>query len=269
VPEGDTLWRTAAALRERIQGKVCRDVRPHSFSRLRGRQVTAVDPAGKHIFIRFDSGLSLHSHLRMHGAWHVYRPGEGWRRPGWEARTVLSFDDWTAVLFAAPVCEIVGDDDRVRHLGPDVLGNALDTADVITRVRATEPRPIGEILLDQRVCAGIGNIHKCDSLFALGINPWAPAADLDDATLEKLYRTARRLMRESAYGGAGPRRMAVHGRAGRPCRRCGHLIEVKTQGEQARVQSSELRVQSSEFRLTYWCPRCQGASRPRVAASTL
>lgn len=243
MPEGDTLWRTAAALNERISGCVVESVEPDTFKRLVGQTVTAVEPVGKHLFIRFDSGLSLHSHLRMQGSWHVYRPGDPWRRASHEVRVVLQFGEWIAVLFGAPIYELVADEQRTAHLGPDILDPDIHMEDVVTRAKAIPGRTIGEVLLDQRVCAGIGNIYKCESLFAHRLNPWTAVANLDDDALRKLYQTARRMMRESAYGIGHSRRRQVHGRAGRPCYRCAHLIQARPQGEQAR--------------LTYWCSHCQ------------
>jgi endonuclease-8 len=245
MPEGDTLLRTAAALGERMGGKVCRAIVPDSFRRLVGRRIMAVDAVGKHLFIRFDGGLSLHSHLRMRGTWHIYRPGEAWRQARHEATAVLTLDDWVAVLFAGAVCEIVADDSRVAHLGPDVLGESFDMEQVIARVRRTGQSAVGEVLLDQTVCAGIGNIYRCESLFLRRINPWSPARKLDDQALTDLYRVTRRLMREAAYGVDTSRRRWVHARGGRPCRRCAARVRVAPQGDMAR--------------LTYWCPACQEA----------
>jgi endonuclease VIII len=102
MPEGDTIWRTAAALRRRIDGKVVVDARPAGSARLKGRQVLAVEPTGKHLVMRFDGDLALHSHMRMKGAWHIYQPGERWRQPEHRVKAVLAFDDVVAVCFAAP-----------------------------------------------------------------------------------------------------------------------------------------------------------------------
>lgn len=245
MPEGDTLWRSAAALRERIGGKTCLDVRPMSFQRLIGQRVTDVESKGKHLFIRFDSGLAIHSHLRMRGAWYVHRPGEPLQRPDHEVTVLLTFDDWIAVLFAAPVAEIVAGEHTVHHLGPDILSDGFDATDVAGRIVLNPDRLIGEVLLDQRVCAGIGNIYKCESLWQLRINPWVRAGDLDEPTVVRLYETAARSMRRSAFGQFAARRRDVHARGGQSCRRCSHMIQVKSQGDPPR--------------LTYWCPNCQRA----------
>jgi len=244
LPEGDTIWRTAAALRRRIAGKVVRDARPQSIARLKGRHVNAVDPNGKHLVIAFDGGIALHSHMGMTGSWHTYRPGERWRQPSWRATVVLTFDDVVAVCFAAPVMELVGDARRpVAHLGPDILAEAFDLEEVIRRARRADLPTLGELLLEQRVCAGIGNIYKCEALWQLRLNPWAAPVSLDDETMGRLYCTARDLMRRNLTTPISRQRHAVHGRGRRPCPRCEAQIRVKAQGAQAR--------------LTYYCPRCQ------------
>jgi endonuclease VIII len=253
LPEGDTIWRTAAALRRRIDGKVVRDARPQAIARLKGRQVNAVDPNGKHLVISFDGGIALHSHMGMTGSWHTYRPGERWRQAAWRATVVLSFDDVVAVCFAAPVMELVSDARRpVAHLGPDILSETFDLDEVVRRARLSGAATLGELLLEQRVCAGIGNIYKCEALWQLRLNPWATPASLEDEALRRLYLTARDLMRRNLTAPISRQRHAVHGRGRRPCPRCGGPIRIQAQGALSR--------------LTYYCERCQGspASRPVV-----
>lgn len=245
MPEGDTIWRTAAALRRRLDGATVKTAKPaQTLGRLGGHRVTGVDPVGKHLFIRFDNGLSLHTHMRMEGAWHVYAPGERWRKPERMARAVLETDDTVAVCFLAPTVELVRDDSNVvGHLGPDVLAPDFDAHTVARRARTGRFETLGEMLLDQRVCAGIGNIHKCNALWQLRLDPWRRVADTDDGTLATLFSTARDRIRRSAVAQGFVPAPAVHGRGGRPCPRCGTTIAVRAQGEQAR--------------LTYWCPTCQ------------
>ena len=242
MPEGDTIWRTAAALRRRLQGKVVADARPAALARLNGRRVEAVEPNGKHLLMRFDGGIALHSHMRMTGSWHLYRPGERWRQPAWRATAVLSFDDVVAVCFAAPVMELLRDAQApIAHLGPDILVDPFDLDGVIGRSEAVT---LGELLLEQRVCAGIGNIYKCEALWALRLDAWMPPVELDDERLRTLYLPARDLMRRSILRPTARQRHSVHGRGGRPCPRCATPIQIRAQGQQAR--------------LTYFCPRCQG-----------
>jgi endonuclease-8 len=262
LPEGDTIWRTAAALRRRVGGKVVLDARPLSIARLKGRRLESVEPNGKHLVMQFEGGLALHSHMRMTGAWHLYRLGERWRQPERRATAVLSFDDVVAVCFAAPVMELVRDARQpVAHLGPDILVDPFDIDEVIRRARLSEVPTIGELLLEQRVCAGIGNIYKCESLWALRVNPWMHPAELDDERLRQLYATARDMMRRNLVTPLARQRNAVHARGGRSCPRCGTPIRILAQGYQAR--------------LTYFCPRCQGvgpapnATRPGLRPSRM
>jgi endonuclease-8 len=251
LPEGDTIWRTAAALRRRLVGKVVVDARPSRLDRLKGRRLESVEPNGKHLLMQFERGIALHSHMRMTGAWHLYRPGERWREPERRATAVLSFDDVVAVCFAAPIMELTADPQlSLAHLGPDILAEPFNLEEVLKRARQSSRPTVGELLLDQRVCAGIGNIYKCESLWLHRVDPWKPAAEIDDDTLRRLYLTARDLMRRSLARPIRAQRHAVHARGGRPCPRCGSPIQVKAQGEQAR--------------LTYFCPRCQTATVSRI-----
>ena len=245
MPEGDTIWRTAAALRRRLAGQLVLDARPAGVARLKGRRLEAVDANGKHLLMRFEGGITLHSHMRMTGAWHVYQPGERWRQPERYATAVLSFEDTVAVCFKAPVMELVLDERLpVAHLGPDILVNPFDLDDVIRRARQSDAPSIGELLLEQRVCAGIGNIYKCETLWALRLDPWTPPAKLDETALRRIYTTARQLMRRNLLAPLARQRTAVHGRGGRPCPRCELPIRIRAQGAPAR--------------LTYFCPSCQG-----------
>jgi len=148
--------------------------------------------------------------------------------------------------------ELVGDVQApVAHLGPDILVDPFDLDAVIRRARRPEAPTLGELLLEQRVCAGIGNIYKCEALWALELDAWMPPAELDDGKLRRLYLTARDLMRRNLVTPIGGYRHAVHGRGGRPCPRCGTPIRIRAQGRQAR--------------LTYFCPRCQGEPARKAA----
>src|SRR5881628_2884807 len=118
MPEGDTIWRTAETLRNALQGKRITAARPDLIKRFTGTTVTDVKPVGKHLLIRFDNGLAIHSHMRMRGAWHVYKRGERWRRPAWQVKALIETEDVVAVCFAAPVIDLVRDEaTKVGHLG--------------------------------------------------------------------------------------------------------------------------------------------------------
>jgi len=184
MPEGDTIWRTAETLRAALEGKRITVARPDALKRFAGRTVTEVKPVGKHLLIRFDNGLAIHSHMRMQGAWHVYRRGERWRRPAWQVKALLETDDAVAVCFAAPVVGLVRDEAiRFGHLGPDILGDAWSVDDVVARARTLGPRPAGELLLDQRITAGIGNVYRCETLWQRRVSPFRSSAELSDEEL--------------------------------------------------------------------------------------
>jgi len=261
VPEGDTLFRTAVTLRRWTAGRevtaATTDVPGLPASRLVGQRVESVDSWGKHLLVRFVSGQVLHTHLRMSGSWHVYGVGDPWRRPARQARVTITCGDRAAVCFNAPVVELLAARAEEVHpalagLGPDVLADDLDLGEVRRRARQhPSGLAMGELLLDQRVVAGIGNIWRCEALFLEGHNPWSPQSALSDEKLDGVVRTARRIMRVSAgidpgaAPGGRPDQRWVYRRTGRPCRRCGSLVQSRRQGEQART--------------AYWCPQCQPA----------
>ncbi|HEV2140518.1 MAG TPA: DNA-formamidopyrimidine glycosylase family protein [Candidatus Dormibacteraeota bacterium] len=249
MPEGDTIFRTAERLRAALQGKRVVSARPDQFKRLAGTTVSDVQPVGKHLMIRFDNGLALHTHMRMRGSWQVYPRGQKAAGPAWQLKAILETDDMVAACFAAPVVELIRDESsHIGHLGPDILGAEWDVQLVVRRARSLGEAAIGEVVLDQRVTAGIGNVYRCESLWQRKLNPWKPVDQLTDDELASLFEVARQAM--LANLGGGPRRRfpgygkgAVHGRGGLPCPRCGTRIKVRALGEHAR--------------LVYWCPECQ------------
>ena len=256
MPEGDTLARTAAGLRPWLVGREVRSAqvggpgaRP-KVERLVGASVTAVEAIGKNLVIRLDNGLELRTHLRMHGTWHRYRPGERWRLPASRARLVLEVEGSVAVCFDAPVVELYEQRTAAVHpslskLGPDLLAPDPDLGEALRRLRdpRRSDRAIAEALLDQRAQAGIGNEVKNEVLWQASVSPWARVGSLDDPTLLHLVELGRDVLRAGVATGRRPRH--VYGRAGRPCPRCGTPVEAARQG-------------GDLPRLTYWCPRCQG-----------
>jgi endonuclease VIII len=267
MPEGDTIFRAARTLHAALAGKAVvrfetvlpRLARVDEDARLAGRTVEAVAARGKHLLIRFSGGLTLRTHMRMNGSWHLYRPGERWRRPRAAMRIVVAVADAEAVAFDVPVAELLDDRALARQrelgaLGPDLLAPDFDAAEAARRLRARPEAELGEALLDQRVLAGAGNVFKSEIAFLAGVHPLRPVGDLDGATLRRVVETARRLLLANAGSGrdGGRRttaaldpgaRLWVYGRGGEACRRCGTPIAFVRQGPHARV--------------TYWCPRCQ------------
>jgi endonuclease VIII len=257
MPEGDTIHHAAAQIRAVLAGRVPEEIRApqprHALERwperLAGREIRAVDARGKHMFIRFDGGLTLHSHLRMTGSWRVFSSGQSWRRSARRAWLVLRGGDFEAVQFDGPVLELASDahvrmDPRLARLGQDVLDDDFDERAFLRRLRADDPRrPVGDAILDQRTVAGIGNVWKAEACFAAELDPWRPTGAVGDDEVIRALAFAREHMRQSARDGFAARPRAVYGRAGRPCPRCGTPISSRGQWE--------------DNRTTYWCPGCQ------------
>jgi endonuclease-8 len=256
MPEGDTVHRAARRVGDALVGKEIVSIETpqprHAHDRwperLEGRGVRRVDAHGKHMFIRFEGDLTLHSHLRMSGHWGVYRRGDRWRRGAHRAWLVIRTAEHEVVEFDGPLLELMTDsrtrfDQRLAALGPDLLDETFDEGAFLRRLREDDPtRGIGDALLDQRNVAGIGNAWKAEGCFQAGIDPWRPVADVPDEQALELVRLIRRLMRESVAG-AGPKEARVYGRAGLPCPRCGTRVRARGQGD--------------DNRTTYWCPGCQ------------
>jgi len=247
MPEGDTIHRTANRLRPALVGQtlVRFDAPRAAGKRPRpGATVESVEAVGKHLLIRFSGGVSLRTHMRMTGSWHLYRTDERWKQPAHLARAVVEVEGWTAVCFAAPVVElesVPASAVNLAHLGPDLTSDAVSDADIERAIDRMTDAEIGVVLPDQRVASGIGNIWKNETLFICGVDPFRAAGDVSRDTKRALLATASKLLRASVKG--GPRTANVYGRARQPCRRCGTPIRSQRQGEQART--------------AYWCPTCQ------------
>ncbi|MFE6224756.1 DNA-formamidopyrimidine glycosylase family protein [Streptomyces sp. NPDC057854] len=257
MPEGDTVWLAARRLHEALAGRVLTrsDLRVPRFATadLTGRAVLDVTPRGKHLLTRIDGGLTLHSHLRMDGAWKVYATGERPRGgPGHQIRAVLGNEAYTAYGYRLPVLELIRTADEpgvVGHLGPDLLGPDWDPEEAVRRLLGDPSRMLGEALLDQRNLAGIGNVYKSELAFLAAVSPWLPVGELAPDVPPRLVATAHRLLEENKDR---PERrtttsrrpgtpLYVYGRKGRPCLRCGAAIRKAELGD----------------RVTYWCPSCQ------------
>lgn len=275
MPEGDTIFRAARTLARALGGRTVTRFttqlpalgRIDDEAPIRGRTIEAVRAVGKNLLIEFSGDLVLRTHLRMNGAWHVYKPGERWFRSRMDARIVIETDAYVAVAFAPPVAEFHtrrSVESALRDIGPDLLDSEFDAGEAMRRFRAHDDAEIANALLDQRTLAGIGNVFKSEILFACRVDPFAAVAAIDDETLRKIVDVSQRLLRanvadpvkDPAVSNRGVRRTTgrmdpraglwVYGRGGQPCRRCGTPIESKKQGP--------------DVRLTYWCPRCQASS---------
>ncbi|MGE5636940.1 MAG: Fpg/Nei family DNA glycosylase [Nocardioidaceae bacterium] len=257
MPEGDTIRNAARRVGAALVGRELLAVEtPHPRhrydrwpERLAGRAVRAVDARGKHLFVRFEGDLTLHSHLRMGGWWGVYERGRRWGRSPRRAWLVIRTREHEVVQFDGPVLELMTDsrsrfDGRIAALGPDVLDESFDRRRFLRRLREDDPtRGVGDALLDQRNLAGIGNLWKAEACHLAGVDPWRPLARLSEAEAMAIVEAVRPLMRDSVERGGGTREPLVYGRAGMPCRRCGGRIRARGQGD--------------DNRTTYWCPACQ------------
>ncbi|MER7920987.1 MULTISPECIES: DNA-formamidopyrimidine glycosylase family protein [unclassified Streptomyces] len=264
MPEGDTVWRAARRLHEALAGEVLvrSDFRVPKYATvdLTGRRVLSTVPRGKHLLTRFEGGLTLHTHLRMEGAWKVYGTGERWRGgPGHQIRVILGTADRTAVGYRLPVLELLRTSEEERvvgHLGPDLLGPDWDPERALANLRTDPARPLGEALLDQRNLAGIGNVYKSELCFLLGVTPWLPVGALPADRAEKLPGLAHRLLEANRdrpvrrTTGLRHQDLFVYGRTHRPCLRCRTQVRVADQGD------------GSQDRPTYWCPACQTGPAP-------
>ena len=257
MPEGDTIHYAANRIRPILLGRVPDEiVTPHPRhrmdrwpQRLADREVVSVDAHGKHLFLRFDGDLTVHSHLKMTGSWGTYREGQRWRRSPRRAWLVLRAAGHEVVEFDGPTLELLTEsrtrfDQRLVALGPDILAEEFDEARFLARLREDDPtRPIGDALLDQRTLAGIGNMWKAEGCFAAGVDPWRPAARVSDDEALAIVRETRPRMQQSARDGMQDRFKQIYGKAGRPCPRCGVAIRQRGQWD--------------DNRPTYWCPSCQ------------
>jgi endonuclease-8 len=250
MPEGDTVWHTAAALRERLLGGTLTrcDIRVPRFATVdhTGQVVDEVLSRGKHLFIRVGAA-SIHSHLKMDGSWRV---GSRTVRVDHRARIILETDTVRAVGVDLGVLEVLErdrDGDAVAHLGPDLLGEDWDAALAAANLTADPDRAIAEALLDQRVLAGIGNVYSNELCFLTGHLPTAPVRDIADPrrmvsrARDMLWLNRFRWNRCTTGDTRTGRQLWVYGRSGQPCRRCGTRINFDDSGE----------------RVTYWCPSCQ------------
>ena len=277
MPEGDTIAYAARRMRPVLEGHVPDEIRtPHARhaldrwpSRLSGRRVVGVDTHGKHLFIRFEGDLVIHSHLGMTGLWGVYgggragqrpasRPGSpewagpassGWGRSSGRAWLVLSRAGHDVVEFDGPLLELITEgrrrfDQRLAALGPDVLAERFDHELFLRRMRADDPtRAFGDALLDQRNVAGIGNIWKAEGCWEAAIDPWRPVSAVSDADACAVIEAVRPRMARSATDGPRAIQPRVYRKVGQPCARCGAPIRSSGQGDANRT--------------TYWCQGCQ------------
>jgi endonuclease-8 len=274
VPEGDTIFRTAATLDRALAGQVVTKfetqlpklARVDEDRPVAGRTVESVKATGKWLIMRFSDDLALLTHMLMSGSWHIYRPGETWQKSRYHMRVVIETARILAVAFDVQVAEFHTEASLARRhgfnsLGPDVLAGDFDSAVAIANLEARPDLEVAVALLNQSVLAGLGNVYKSEVCFLAGVNPFKRIGELPRTQMESMVSIARTLMRANIAGVTADRvvmysgfrrttgradpaaSLWVYQRAGEPCRRCGTPILSRKQGLDARV--------------TFWCPICQ------------
>lgn len=259
MPEGDTIHRAARLLGGALTGQVILRYwayRPQLLAPRRdGHTVIQVEARGKNLLIHFDDQRALYSHMKMTGAWHVYAPGEAWRRPEAHARVIIEVEARVAVCFNAPTLELLTPPELLRHptlanLGPDLLADPVDVAGMLARLALHPERPLGDAVMDQTILAGIGNVYKSEMLFLARLSPFTPVGAVPQEKLQQLIEATAAMMRRNLGPGHRTTRTSpgsavwVYERSGQPCLRCRTRIQMRRQGELGRS--------------TYFCPRCQG-----------
>lgn len=257
MPEGDAVWLTARRLHEALAGRVLTrsDFRVPRYATvsLTGQLVTEAVARGKHLLIRTDAGLTVHTHLKMDGSWRVF-PSTAPLAESYKVRLLLANAQWQAAGYLLGITEVLrtSAENRVTgHLGPDLLGPDWDSAEAVRRLMQRPERPIGEALIDQRNLAGVGVAFAAEMLFLQGIDPWRPAGEVKDlhALVDLGHRlldfNKTRLDRVTTGDTRRGHQSWVYGRAGQPCRRCGTPIRRGEQGP------------PGQERLRFWCPNCQ------------
>jgi endonuclease-8 len=262
VPEGDNVLRSATVLGRELTGRTLTRLELHDHGEVRelaGLPIRAVEAIGKHLLVHIGQDWTLRVHLGMHGGWVRRHVREG-KPPRWTVNLVT--DDVAYICKRAYRAELLRTralrtHPRLGRLGPDLLAEPPDIDEMVRRalLPGHASREIGDVLLDQRIAAGIGNIYKSEVLFECRVHPLAPVGTLGRERLEQLYLTAARLMRLNLLirrHRAVPirrreqpttQRLWVYMRHGEPCLDCRTPIVRFLQGDHARS--------------TYFCPTCQ------------
>jgi endonuclease-8 len=282
MPEGDTIFRAARTLHRALAGEAVTGFesmlpkleRVEVDAGVTGRTIEKVEAKGKWTLMYFSGDLILLTHMLMSGSWHIYRPGERWRRRRLDMRVILRTAKIEAVGFSLPIAEFHTADSLRRRrvfnqIGPSVLAAEYDDAEIVRRLRSRPELMVGEALLSQSLIAGIGNVFKSEICFACGVHPFRTVNSLSILEVASLVSTARKFLLANVSDSSGDKivtytgmrrttgrsdseeNLWVYGRRGELCRRCGGAIESRKQGLDARV--------------TFWCSRCQplesGAAR--------
>lgn len=275
MPEGDTIFRTARNIGRALMGKPVIGFRTtfpllmrfNDDTPLVGQTVDQVEARGKWLLIHFSGGGILTSHLLMNGSWHIYRHGERWQVPRFHMRIVIENSEYQAVGFRVPVARMHTEQSLARDLHVarsenDLLSDEFDAEAALVRLMGRPHEELADVLLDQSILAGVGNVFKSEICFVQGLHPFRAVGTLSREEAAATIAAAQKLLKANVLEDSGDlivtyrgrqRRTThssdpgeghwVYGRAGQPCRRCGEQIRRRIQGFDARV--------------TFWCPLCQ------------
>jgi len=248
VSEGPQVKLIAERLRSNLEGQVvthCKTNRDRlrAFSdSVAGSQIENVFCKGKHIFLAFTGGRFLQNHLLMRGRWRTIKgrllllPTEAW--------LALEIGNTTVVNVNGQVLRVLdeaGLQDQLDSLGPDVMSDDCSRDRIVAAISRQET-PLGDLLLDQSVLSGIGNVAKSEAMFLAQVHPETPPAQLHPRRMAKLAESIQFVMWDS-YNSGGRWTHRVYRRAGMKCYECGSRIAMIRQGKQGRS--------------TYFCPTCQ------------
>jgi endonuclease-8 len=263
--EGDRLDHTAAAMRAALCDRkmLCFDApRLVGVVPRAGRVIERIESRGRHLHVDWDDGIRLHTNLRRHGEWHLHRTGEHWQGRHDDVAALIEVPGWVAVCYRAPVVETFRAPDASRHpglggIGPDLAREDADLGRCVAALLApSDPdAPLHRVLLDERVCFGLGNAYRSEVLWARALSPFAAVGQLTPSDAERLIDTAARMIRTNQQradvtGALPGEQFAVYSRRGQRCRRCRDSIESMPSGPAGR--------------LLYWCPGCQVRLDPRA-----
>jgi endonuclease-8 len=263
VPEGHTIHRLAKEHRALLVGRRVRVSSPQGrfaagAALVDGHEVTRIEPYGKHLWYRFDGGELLHVHLGLYGKWAggpLPAP-----EPKGALRVRITTDEVWLDLRGPTHCDLVTPAERravLARLGPDPLRASADPAKAWQRIARTRT-PIGQLLMDQSVLAGVGNVYRAEILYRAGLSPFRPGREVDSQVWDALWLDLVAHMKAGVRTGriVTTDREDRDRRSGTPTREDSHYV-YRRDGLPCRRCGTEVRTQVMAARNLFWCPVCQ------------
>ena len=289
MPEGHTLRRLANDLRAAFAGRPVRVSSPQGrfaadAALLDGQTVASADSAGKHLFVEFPGERFVHVHLGLIGKFDVHTGASVVPPPIGQVRLRLATvdgaadaDDATASyadLRGATQCDLIGLEKRdaiMARLGPDPLRADADPEKAWRRISRSH-RPIGDLLMDQEVMAGVGNVYRAEVLFRHRLHPLRPGETLRRSQFRAVWDDLVELMTEGVATGRIDTVRPEHlpeamGRAPRKDDHGGEVYVYRRTGQPCHVCGKKIRTEVLVGRNLFWCPGCQPRFRSRATLS--